>query len=84
MEGSQSDTFSNAELYHKRGAFPAVNFGFTLPNGYQAPIQLDHSRHVDKVERIQASAGFKQISCLQNGGFHHLTSESFFCQSSHM
>lgn len=69
MEESHSDTFSKAELQHKRGAFPAVNFGFTLPNGFKEPINLDHSRHIDKVERIRESAGFKQVSCLQNGWF---------------
>lgn len=67
VEESASNTFSNGELHHKRGDFPAVNFGWTLPNGFKHPINLDESRHSQKIDRIRQSAGFKQISGLQNG-----------------
>lgn len=66
-EESNSDTFTADELRHKRGGFPAVNFGFTLPHGFQRPINLDRRRHEEKVSRITASPGFKRISAFQNG-----------------
>ena len=67
LDESQSDTFSKGELDHKRGDFPAVNFGWTLPNGFQDPINLDDSRHKQKILRISKSPGFKKISGHQNG-----------------
>lgn len=67
LDESQSNSFSNGELHHKRGDFPAVNFGWTLPNGFQGPINLDDSRHKPKIARICESPGFIKISGHQNG-----------------
>lgn len=66
IEESDSDTFSPGELHHKRGDFPAVNFGWTLPNGFKHPINLDDSRHKEKISRIRQSPGFVKISGIQN------------------
>jgi hypothetical protein len=66
IEESKSDTFSKAELNHKRGSFPAVNFGFTLPNGFKHPINLDYRRHQEKIDRIRSCLGFARISAFQN------------------
>ncbi|KJA21111.1 hypothetical protein HYPSUDRAFT_141348 [Hypholoma sublateritium FD-334 SS-4] len=69
VEESESDAFSSGELRHKRGDFPAVNFGWTLPSGFQHPINLSDSRHRAKIDRICKSSGFRQISGVQNGAF---------------
>ncbi|KAF8186239.1 hypothetical protein BJ912DRAFT_1060287 [Pholiota molesta] len=69
IEESSSDTFKKAELNHKRGEFPAVNFGFTLPNGFKHPINLDMHYHEQKIKRISSCLGFKRISAFQNAAF---------------
>ncbi|KAF8166163.1 hypothetical protein BJ912DRAFT_1093414 [Pholiota molesta] len=67
VEESHSNAFTKSELNHKRGSFPAINFGFTLPNGFKHPLNLDYRRHQAKIDRIQKSPGFKRISAFQNG-----------------
>ncbi|KAF8177220.1 hypothetical protein BJ912DRAFT_857008, partial [Pholiota molesta] len=69
VEESKLDTFSKGELNHKRGNFPAVNFGFTLPNGFKHPINLDYRRHQEKIDRIRGCLGFRRISAFQNAAF---------------
>lgn len=71
VEESGSDAFSDGELHHKRGDFPAVNFGWTLPSGFKHPINLDDRRHKAMIDRIRQSPGFKQISGVQNGELWH-------------
>jgi hypothetical protein len=67
IEESKLDTFSQNEKSHKHGNFPAVNFGFTLPNGFKDPINLDCHHHQEKIDRIRRCTAFGRISMFQNG-----------------
>lgn len=67
VEESNSRTFTKKERKHKRGDFPAINFGFTLPNGFDCPRNLDNKHHAEKIERICGTRGFERISGHQNG-----------------
>ncbi|KAF8153397.1 hypothetical protein B0H34DRAFT_800603 [Crassisporium funariophilum] len=66
IEESDGNAFTKQELYHKRGNFPAINFGFTLPNGFKHPINLDNRRHTERICRISSCPGFARISAFQN------------------
>ncbi|KAF8176923.1 hypothetical protein BJ912DRAFT_930519 [Pholiota molesta] len=66
---SSSKRFTKEELGHKRGDFPAVNFGFTLPHGFKHPINLDSRHHEKTIRRITKSRGFARISGFQNASF---------------
>jgi hypothetical protein len=66
-EESFSGNFAAKELIHKRGCYPTINAGFTMPNGFQEPINLNISRHQKTADRIRAHEGFKRISAFQNG-----------------
>ncbi|KAF8952162.1 hypothetical protein BDZ97DRAFT_1880486 [Flammula alnicola] len=60
IEESDPNTFSKDELNHKRGNFPAINFGFTLPNGFKHPINLENSHHKRRsVASLAAPAAFE-------------------------
>ena len=87
-EESASGNFTAKELSHKRGRFPAINAGFTMPNGFREPINLGNSHHQETVDRIRAHSGFKRISAYHNGSarfpiyqpvysISHLVSASF-------
>ncbi|KAF8173442.1 hypothetical protein BJ912DRAFT_931962 [Pholiota molesta] len=69
IEESDSKTFKRNELVHKRGDFPAINFGYTLPNGFNNPINLDARHHKEKIYRLSSSSGFTRISAFQNASF---------------
>ncbi|KAF8174537.1 hypothetical protein BJ912DRAFT_931392 [Pholiota molesta] len=69
IEESDSNTFTKKELVHKRGDFPAINFGYTLPHGYNNPINLDTRHHKKKIDRFRSSLGFTRISAFQNAAF---------------
>jgi hypothetical protein len=66
-EESASEKFTAKELNHRRGRFPAINVGFTMPNGFREPINLDTSDHQRTVDRIREHSGFKRISAYHNG-----------------
>ncbi|KAG6825793.1 hypothetical protein H0H92_002431 [Tricholoma furcatifolium] len=65
MEEGHNATFSQAELNHKRGAFPAVNIGVTMGLGATYPTNLAHSammdhllgnRHIQRLARFADTA----------------------------
>lgn len=66
-EESFSGKFTAKELIHRRGRYPVINAGFTMPNGFQEPINLNISHHQKTADRIRAHEGFKRISAFQNG-----------------
>lgn len=66
-EESFSGNFTSKELIHKRGLYPTINTGFTLPNGFQEPINLKISHHQKSADTIRSHEGFKRISAFQNG-----------------
>ncbi|KAF8969040.1 hypothetical protein BDZ97DRAFT_1797433 [Flammula alnicola] len=69
IEESDPNTFSKDELNHKRGNFPAINFGFTLPNGFKHPINLENSHHKEKIRCISGCPGFSRVTAFQNAAF---------------
>lgn len=84
-EESAPGKFTAKELNHKRGQFPAINAGFTMPNGFREPINLDAHHHQEAVDRMRAHSGFKRISAYHNGSacfpMHAVYSISQFCSS---
>lgn len=66
-EEATSAAWTAKELDHKRGRFPAITTGFTMPNGFREPINLSTSQHQEAVDRLRAHPGFKRISSYQNG-----------------
>ncbi|KAF8164951.1 hypothetical protein B0H34DRAFT_687172 [Crassisporium funariophilum] len=67
IEELDGNTFTKQELNHKRGNFPAINFGFTLPNGFKYPINLDNwRRHTERIHWISSCPVFARILTFQN------------------
>ncbi|KAG6809553.1 hypothetical protein H0H92_015830 [Tricholoma furcatifolium] len=66
MQEGRNATFTQSELNHKRGNFPAVNVGVTMGLGATYPTNLGHSSMMDRLlnnPHIQRLAHFADGTC---------------------
>ena len=61
--------FKDAERHHRRGKFPALNFGVTHGNGTTEPINLNNDDHDATIRRFRASPEAQRVAKFASGAF---------------
>jgi hypothetical protein len=59
--------FSQAEVKHRRGHFPAIAVGISSGNGQTVPERLKHERHAHMVERLMANPSIIRLATFASG-----------------
>ena len=61
--------FKDAERHHRRGRFPALNFGVTHGNGTTEPINLSNDDHNAMICRFRESIEVQRVAKFASGAF---------------
>ena len=67
-EGRQAD-FSLGELKHRRGRFPALNFGVLHGKGTKGPVNLKNEPHDEMILRLCERKDVAQLACFGSGKY---------------
>ena len=59
--------FKDDERRHRRGEFPALNFGVTHGNGTTEPINLNNDNHDAMIRRIRANPEVQRVAKFASG-----------------
>ncbi|KAG6851995.1 hypothetical protein C0991_004349, partial [Blastosporella zonata] len=70
MEEGKAADFSNAQLHHKRGDFPAVNIGVTMGLGATYPTNLQTGKHNDMLQRLLANPNIQRLANFADTAFN--------------
>ena len=84
-EQGELTQFEPGEMFHRRGHFPAVNFGISQGNGKAEATTLNTGRHTDLINRILANPDLQRIASFADSTslslifrrFSHLLSGAF-------
>ena len=59
--------FKDAERHHRRGKFPALNFGVTHGNGTTEPVNLNNDDHDAMIRRFRATSEVQRVAKFASG-----------------
>lgn len=67
LQEGKSAPFTSAERHHRRGKFPALNFGVMHGFGTTQPINLDNGGHDAMVRRLRANPDIQRVAKFASG-----------------
>ncbi|KAG6895723.1 hypothetical protein C0992_013012 [Termitomyces sp. T32_za158] len=70
MQEGRSAQFSDKEIHHCRGDFPAVNVGVTMGFGATYPTNLSSAAHSDMIQRLLKNPDIIRMANFADGAFN--------------